>query len=501
VSTSVENVVRLGSSLVPPHDLEAERAILSPVLIGEEAAIALLPESRAFFSPAHRCLVEAVHAVRARGLAVDAETVVSSLRDSGRLDHPVGGASYVASLITDVPATVHLESYARLITTRWRMRQAIATAQRIAAEGYTGVGDPDAWLESIADQLREASSGSQPRPRIEWQDGFDIAAPLPEQTWRIAELQVAEGRPTTFLGYGGSGKTTAVMSAALAYAAGARVWGQFSTGRGGPVLHWNWDQGGHATRMHYQRLGRGMGVDLLDVGRNLRLVSRPPLTLLHPNAEAVMMRECEGVHVAVIDAFRGAVAGADENDSSIRAYLDLLATVSERTGCAFVLLHHTRKLPADRSAVDPRELARGSGAILDGSGAMWLLEGMEGPRKVRHVRAHEMATTGLVEPFYVELVRPTLDSARVEWRAPEAVEESSATSDEAYADRVLAYLEANPGATKSMVRSACRGVGAVVVQATLDALEQTGRVRVDRAAHSHRLYRNHNATQGDGYPA
>src|SRR5216684_2994855 len=92
---------------VPPHDLDAEAAVLSAVLL-ERAPI-------------------------------DIVSVAGSLRDRERLAQ-VGGSAYLAQLVDSVPSVAHVDTYARMVKEKWRIRQLIVTCQRVAAEGYGDIG-------------------------------------------------------------------------------------------------------------------------------------------------------------------------------------------------------------------------------------------------------------------------------------------------------------------------------------------------------------------------
>lgn len=133
---------------VPPHDLDAEAAVLSAVLLAAEAfdrvQEILAPEH--FYAEAHRRIYEAVLDLHSSSKPVDLVTVAAWLRDRERIAL-VGGMEYLAQLSDATPAVAHVESHARLIREKWRMRQLIATCQRVAAEGYSNADDVQAFID------------------------------------------------------------------------------------------------------------------------------------------------------------------------------------------------------------------------------------------------------------------------------------------------------------------------------------------------------------------
>ena len=141
---------------VPPHDLDAEGAVLSAVLLTAEAfdrvQEALAPEH--FYAEAHRRIFEAVLDLHGAGKQVDLVTVAAWLRDRERIAQ-VGGMEYLAQLSDATPAVAHVEAHARIIREKWRMRQLIATCQRVAAEGYSNAEEVQAFIDSAEQAVFE----------------------------------------------------------------------------------------------------------------------------------------------------------------------------------------------------------------------------------------------------------------------------------------------------------------------------------------------------------
>lgn len=212
---------------------------------------------------------------------------------------------------------------------------------------------------------------------IEWIGCGDIFKPLPPTRWICESLQISPGRPSMLAGYGSSGKTLFAMALNLAMASGTLVWGHFPSVQG-VVRHFDHEQGRHATLKRYQRLAVGMGVDAAATDGRLFVSVFPKIALNLPDAVDAYARECEGAELAVIDALRGATPGEDENDSKIRVCLDNLTQVSERTGCAFLVLHHSPKGSLSGDSRDNRSTPRGSSAIFDACGCVYTLKSADG---------------------------------------------------------------------------------------------------------------------------
>ena len=134
---------------VPPHDLDAEAAVLSAVMLDplafDKVNEFLKPEH--FYSEAHRRIHEASVELSAEGKPVDVVQVASWLRDHDRLAQ-VGGMAYLTEVLNAAPAVANVVAYARTIHEKFRVRQLIAACQRVTAQGYAGYGEAQQFIDS-----------------------------------------------------------------------------------------------------------------------------------------------------------------------------------------------------------------------------------------------------------------------------------------------------------------------------------------------------------------
>jgi replicative DNA helicase len=137
------------SGRVPPHDLDAELAVLAALLLDpttlDQVQELLKPEH--FYAPAHGRIYEACLALAQQGTAFDLTTVGSWLRSRERLAD-VGGVPYLAKITDATPEVANIEAYARIVREKWRVRELIKTCQRIAAEGYGDVGQVQSFIDT-----------------------------------------------------------------------------------------------------------------------------------------------------------------------------------------------------------------------------------------------------------------------------------------------------------------------------------------------------------------
>jgi replicative DNA helicase len=165
---------------VPPHDLDAEAAVLSAILLDADAfdrvQETLAPEH--FYADANRRVYEAVLDLKgAVGQPVDIVSVANWLRDRNRLAQ-VGGTPYLAQLVDATPAVAHIENHARIIREKWRTRQLIATCQHVTAQGYAGVENVQEFIDgaeqAVFDIARVPATSSVISAKEAIHKAFDI---------------------------------------------------------------------------------------------------------------------------------------------------------------------------------------------------------------------------------------------------------------------------------------------------------------------------------------
>lgn len=144
---------------VPPHDLDAEAAVLSAVLLERDALDRVLeilkPEH--FYSEPNRRIYEAAVDLALEGSPIDVVSVASWLRSREWLVQ-VGGAGYLAQIVDATPAVAHVAAHAKIVFEKWRIRELIAKCWRILSEGYGDVGKPQEFIENAIASLEELNS-------------------------------------------------------------------------------------------------------------------------------------------------------------------------------------------------------------------------------------------------------------------------------------------------------------------------------------------------------
>lgn len=177
------------SDKAPPHDLDAEQAVLGAMLI--EAGAARLGLSKLqtddFYPEAHRIIFSAMEAAAAGGEPVDLVTVSAELRKVGQIEN-IGGGKYLVACIGKVPTAAHAPRYLAIVKEASVKRDII----RLASETVEQAGDAelDELITKIQDGALALSAaqtetvGSQPfadifESFVQWQDA------LMSQPWAV----------------------------------------------------------------------------------------------------------------------------------------------------------------------------------------------------------------------------------------------------------------------------------------------------------------------------
>lgn len=174
---------------VPPHNLDAERAVLAMALLDSQwtAVCRQHVNWREFYSDAHARIFEAIERVDDAGTEITLETVRERLRESGRLEQ-VGGSAMLVQLLHFEAYKVHIEEHAAIVRRLAQRRRMIRECQVIAAEGYGEVADD--WLDDASQRIFAISQQSSKRNPPE-----HMGELVPQVVKETAARQSGEGAP------------------------------------------------------------------------------------------------------------------------------------------------------------------------------------------------------------------------------------------------------------------------------------------------------------------
>ncbi len=138
---------------VPPHSLEAEKALLGSVMIRGEAMhdIIDIVNEQSFYSNIHRMVWSTLFDLHTKGSPIDVLSVSARLKEREQLEQ-IGGMTFLTELINCVPTSTNVEHYAEMVGKKHIMRELLRAAENISNLGY----DEEADLHDILDRADKA---------------------------------------------------------------------------------------------------------------------------------------------------------------------------------------------------------------------------------------------------------------------------------------------------------------------------------------------------------
>ncbi|HEX6710319.1 MAG TPA: replicative DNA helicase [Rubrobacter sp.] len=138
---------------VPPHDQDAERAVIGAMLVSETAVAAVAERLAAedFYSEVHRIIYGAMMRLYSRGDPIDQLTLTNELRSVNEFER-IGGRPYVFQIVESVPTAANAGRYADIVRGKALLRAVIDVGSRITEDAFREPENVSEALDS-AEQL------------------------------------------------------------------------------------------------------------------------------------------------------------------------------------------------------------------------------------------------------------------------------------------------------------------------------------------------------------
>ena len=133
---------------IPPHDIDAEQAVLGSMLTDKDAVNAAIESLKedAFYRDDNKAIFQAIVNLYSKSEPIDIITLKDELESMDKFEQ-VGGFEYLASLPDKVPTTANVQKYIKIVEEKSILRNLIKTANEIIELGY----DPAEDVEDIMD--------------------------------------------------------------------------------------------------------------------------------------------------------------------------------------------------------------------------------------------------------------------------------------------------------------------------------------------------------------
>ena len=148
------NEVKMELGKVPPHDLEAEQAIIGSMLTDRDAVISAIEilKEEDFYREDNKAIYTAILNLYNRAEPIDIITVKSELESMGKFEQ-VGGLEYLAELPEKVPTTANAMKYIKIVEEKSTLRRLIKTANEIIELGYSPTEDVEDIMEGAEKKI------------------------------------------------------------------------------------------------------------------------------------------------------------------------------------------------------------------------------------------------------------------------------------------------------------------------------------------------------------
>jgi replicative DNA helicase len=191
------NDTQIEALKVPPHSIEAEQSVLGGLLLDNGAAdrIADFLSGDHFYSDAHRLLYNAIMQLIGDNKPADVVTVAEALGSINKLDY-VGGMSYLAALVENVPTAANIRRYAEIVHERAILRRLAAAGGEISESAFHPLGRS---VREILDQA-ETKVFEIAEHGARGQQGFQDIRPLLTQVVERIEFLYNRDNPSDVTG-------------------------------------------------------------------------------------------------------------------------------------------------------------------------------------------------------------------------------------------------------------------------------------------------------------
>ena len=149
---------------VLPHSIEAEQSVIGSMLMDKEAIIAAseIVTARDFYQQQYGIMFETMVELFNEGKPVDLVTLQDRLKEKD-VPPEVSSLDFVRDIITTVPTSANVKSYANIVREKAVLRRLIKVNEEIANTCYAGKEPLEQILasteKSVFDLLQSRSSG------------------------------------------------------------------------------------------------------------------------------------------------------------------------------------------------------------------------------------------------------------------------------------------------------------------------------------------------------
>ena len=325
---------------IPPHDPDAEKALLGAMLLSPTAAAIGIEVCTAadFHQPSHGYIFAAIMELSERDAAIDAVTVADELKQLGLLEQ-VGDPSIFISLQVNTPRIDNAGQYARIVRKHSVNREVIRIASDLRQAGYDGNAELQRKLVTLLTGIDSVPDvGDQGIVAVNW-EGLFAGEDQATGEW-LVEPVIPSGRQVALYGDAKAGKSLLALDLAAGLASGRGV---LRRRAGEPIAVLYLDQ--EMSRDDLRDRLASMGYEAVDLSHlaYYQLQELPPLDSVAGGMVVTELLDRHHPELVVVDTTASLVAGAEDKADTIRDFYRFTGRPIKGHGVALLRLDHTGK--------------------------------------------------------------------------------------------------------------------------------------------------------------
>jgi len=354
--------IDISFSKVPPSNIEAELSILGSCLL-ENSSINIVRSfinKDDFYNDAHKKIFSVIVELSEKAEPIDLTTLNNALRNKSMLDS-VGGASYIASLVDNIPSAANVASYAEIVKEKSDLRLIIAAAHEMAVAAYSANGSGCApILETARKKINQISVNHAGRLQF-----IDAGAwckeelPAPEQ---VLEGVFDIGDKVGIIASSKSMKSFFLLQMAIFISVGLPFLG-WKAPKPRKIALIQFEIKAHHFQKRLKNICRGLEIDPKHLEGRFLILNARGLGLLGPEGIGKIKQAVIDFHpdVFCIDPLYKIATGIENAAEDTKIILNSFDALAEETGAAIIFTHHDPKgSPGDR---DIRDRGAGSNVL------------------------------------------------------------------------------------------------------------------------------------------
>lgn len=185
------------SQRLPPTNLQAEQALLGAIMANPKAyhAVSGFLRSQHFADPVHQDIFKTIGWRIAKGGVADAVWLTAYYANSPILDE-VGGAGYIAQLLTAMVGILNAADYGRAIAEDWVRREMISVGEDMVNGAFDRSIELSALLDATMKGLDATTLNDAERPAV-----VSMNAAMDEAIARAERARTGQGRGGLLTGF------------------------------------------------------------------------------------------------------------------------------------------------------------------------------------------------------------------------------------------------------------------------------------------------------------